>query len=355
MNKKSRIIIFSIIGVVILAAILIPKLSDEKSESPNNTLGGKGSLLQVRGIVLKYQTIDNNILVSGGVLADEEVELKSEISGKVTAIYFTEGRSVTKGDSLVKINDSELQAQLQRLKYRKELLSDIEFRQKKLLEKNAISQEEYDTALNELNVNKAETEVIRAQIDKTLIKAPFNGIIGLRNVSEGSFVTNQTLIASLQSINQVKIDFAIPEKYSSDIKTGDRVSFKISGSETRYNATVYAIEPKIDPMTRTLKIRAKASNPGLKLLPGSFADVEVILKKIDNTILVPTESVVPELKGQKVFLVKDGKAFPQSIQTGIRTDKYVQVLSGLNQNDTLITTGILQVKPGMPVKISELN
>ncbi len=355
MNKKIRIIIFSIIGVIILAAIVIPKLSDEKSETPTNSLRGKGSLLQVKGIVLKYQTIDNNILVSGSVLADEEVELKSEISGKVTSIYFTEGRSVSKGDSLVKINDSELQAQLQRLKYRKELLSDIEFRQKKLLEKSAISQEEYDTALNELNVNKAEIEVVSAQLDKTLIKAPFNGIIGLRNVSEGSFVTSSTVIASLQSINQIKIDFAIPEKYSSDIKIGDRVNFKISGLETRYSATVYAIEPKIDPMTRTLKIRAKASNPGLKLLPGSFADVEVILKKIDGTILVPTESVVPELKGQKVFLVKNGKAFPQSIQTGIRTDKYVQVSGGLSEKDTLITTGILQLKPGMSVQIQELN
>jgi len=355
MNKKIRILILSSIGVIILAAIIIPKLGSDENKSPTNSPRGGGGPLQVKGTILKYETINNNILVSGSILADEEVELKSEISGKIVAIYFTEGRAVSKGDTLIKINDAELQAQLQRLKYRKELLSDIEFRQKILLKKNAISQEEYDMALNELNVNKAEIEVAAAQLDKTLIQAPFNGVIGLRNVSEGSFVTNNTLIASLQSINQVKIDFAIPERYSLDIKIGDPVHFKISGSDTRYTATVYAIEPKIDPMTRTLKIRARSSNPGMKILPGTFADVEVLLKKIDKTIMIPTESVVPELKGQKVFLVKDGKAFPQSIQTGIRTDKQIQVTQGLAEYDTLVTSGILQMKPGMPLKVSELN
>jgi membrane fusion protein (multidrug efflux system) len=354
MNKKSRIVLFAIIAVVVLAAIVIPKLnSKETGVRSNNTRSG--AILQVKGTVLKNVNIDNNILVSGTIIADEEVELKSEISGKVVAIYFSEGRSVNKGDELIKINDSELQAQLLSLKYKKELLSDIEFRQKKLLEKNAISQEEYDTALNELNVNKAEIEVVQAQLDKTLIRAPFNGTIGLRNVSEGSYVTNNNVIASLQSLNQVKIDFAIPERYSQDIKIGDPIHFTISGSESKFTASVYAIEPKIDQVTRTLKIRAKCTNAGMKLLPGTFADVEVILKKIVNTIMVPTESIVPELKGQKVFLVKNGKAFSQSIQTGIRTDKNVQVTEGLSENDTLITTGILQVKTGMPVQISELN
>jgi membrane fusion protein (multidrug efflux system) len=354
MNKKVRVILLSAVGVIILAAIIIPKLSDKKS-NPTSNISRSGTSLQVKAIVLKYESLNNNILVSGSILADEEVDIKSEISGKIIGIYFTEGRSVSKGDSLLKINDAELQAQLQRLKYRKELLTGIEFRQKKLLEKSAISQEEYETALNELNVIKAEIELAKAQLDKTLIRAPFNGVIGLRNVSVGSFVTNNSIIASLQSINQLKIDFAIPERYSVFIKIGDPVNFKISGSETKHSAHVYAIEPKIDPMTRTLKIRAKTNNPGAKLLPGSFADVEVVLNKIDKTILVPTESIVPELKGQKVFLLKNGKAFPQSIQTGIRTDKNVQVTNGLVENDTLIVTGILQLKPAMPVKISELN
>lgn len=355
MNKKLRLIIVAIIAVIILGTLVIQRLSSRETVLPPNSPRGNSAPLQIKTLMLKHETINNNVLVSGSIIADEEVEIKSEISGKIAAIYFIEGRSVGKGDTLVKINDSELQAQYLRLKYRKELLTDIEFRQKKLLEKNAISQEEYDMALNELNVNKAEIEVVKAQLEKTVIRSPFNGIIGLRNVSEGSYVTNNITIASLQSINQIKIDFAIPERYSADIKTGDRIHFKISGSDTRFTASVYAIEPKIDQVTRTLKIRARCSNPGMKILPGSFADVEVLLRKIDNAILVPTESVVPELKGQKVFLVKNGKAFPQSIQTGIRTDKNVQVTGGLSENDTLITTGILQLKPGMPVQILELR
>jgi membrane fusion protein (multidrug efflux system) len=351
-NKKTILIAAAIILILIL--LMIPKLSSSGPPGGGANLN-RNAALSVKAHILKKEVLDNKVLTNGSILANEEVQLMSEVAGKIIKIHFREGSFVKKGDLLVKINDAELQAQLERDKYRLRLLEDKEYRQKRLLEKEAISQEDYDVALNELNVSKAEVELIDAQIAKTELRAPFDGIIGLKYVSEGSYVTTQTVIASLQNITPVKIDFSIPEKYAALVKVNDNVKFKITGDDESYTGKVYAIEPKIDPVSRTLKIRAIYHNIGSGIFPGSFADVELVLEKIDNAILIPTHALIPELKGQKVFLFKQGKAVPQNVETGIRTEDRVQITTGLSENDTLITSGILQLRPGMPVSISEFN
>jgi|SRR5690554_1604262 len=352
MKHKIKLIVIIVVVIVAVVLLALPKLDSSENQ---NVQSNTNAPLPVKAYIIKPQTLANNVLTSGTILANEEVELKSEESGKITNIYFKEGSRVKKGDLLVKINDAELQAQLEKAKYNLKLLEDREYRQRVLLEREAISKEDYEVSLNELNVVKADIELIKAQIEKTEIRAPFDGIIGLRNVSEGSFVNTNTIIATLQNINPVKIDFAIPEKYAGIVKTGDLVRFKIVGRDEIYTAKVYAIEPKIDPLTRTLKLRAVYSNPAGNILPGSFADVELILEKIDNAIMVPTHSIVPELKSQKVFLYKNGQAVSQNVEIGTRTDQRVQIVSGLKENDTLITSGILQIRPGMPVVISEFD
>jgi membrane fusion protein (multidrug efflux system) len=353
MKKRLKLIVIIIVVFIVAVLIALPKLSSTGNEAPAQQ--NMNAALPVKAHILKEEKLANNIVTSGTVLANEEVELKSEEAGKITNILFKEGSKVKKGDLLVKINDAELRAQLEKAKYNLKLLEDREYRQRVLLEREAISQEDYDVSLNELNVVKAEIELVKAQIDKTEIRAPFNGVVGLKNVSEGSFVNTSTVIATLQNINPVKIDFSIPEKYSGSVKTGDPINFKIFGTGGTYGGKVYAIEPKIDPLTRTLKMRAVYSNPSRDILPGSFADVELVLSQFDDALMVPTHSIVPELKGQKVFLFKNGLAVPQNVEIGIRTDQRVQVTKGLNENDTLITSGILQIRPGMPVVISEYN
>ncbi len=354
MSKKKKITIISAVVVVILVLLALPKINFSGSQDNFQRLNANSQVL-VNAHILKPEVLGNNIITSGTVLANEEVDLKSEVAGKITQIAFKEGSRVKKGDLLVKINDAELQAQLRREQFKLELLKDKEYRQKKLLEREAISQEEYDDALNQLNVSRSEVDLIKAQLEKTEIKAPFNGIVGLKNVSEGSFINSSTVIASLQNINPIKIDFSIPEQYAGSVKIGDKVNFKLVGEKEENIAKVYAIEPKIDPVTRTLKIRAIYSNPAGRILPGAFADVKLILDKIENALMVPTQAIVPELKGQKVYLYKSGKVVSQKIETGIRTDIKVQATSGLNPDDTLITSGILQVKDGVPVKITEFN
>jgi membrane fusion protein (multidrug efflux system) len=354
MSKKVKVIVISGIVILILFLLALPKINFSSApENLNHSAGNPG--LHVSAHIIKPERLANNVLTSGSVLANEEIELRSEVAGKIVSLYFREGSNVKKGDLLVKINDAELQAQLNRAKYNLKLLEDREFRQRQLLEREAISQEDYEFSLNQLNVARSEIELVEAQIEKTEIRAPFSGRIGLRHVSEGSFVNTTTAIAALQNIDRLKIDFSVPERHAGSVKIGDPVKFRVVGIEGTNEARVYAIEPKIDPLTRTLKIRAIYSNPQRKILPGSFADVELILNVIDDALMVPTHSVIPELKGQKVFLYRNGQILSQNIEIGIRTDKEVQVLSGLKVNDTLITSGILQLRPGMPVVISEFK
>jgi membrane fusion protein, multidrug efflux system len=355
MKKQYKIIIFTVVAAVILFLLILPKLGSSGNVTSATGRPAAGSRLNVSAHIVKPEILENNVLTTGTVLANEEVELRSETSGKIVRIYFNEGSNVNKGELLVKINDEELRAQLDRAKYRFKLLEDREYRQSVLLKREAISQEDYDVSLNELNMAKSEVELIQAQINKTEIKAPFNGRIGLKSVSEGSFVTNSTIIATLQNINPIKVDFSVPEKYSVQVEKGDKVNFTVTGSNETFTAEVYAIEPKIDPVTRSLKIRAIFRNEQGKILPGSFADVQLILKEINNAILIPTQSVIPELQGQKVFLYKNGNALPVIIETGIRNEETVQVTDGLSENDTVITSGILQIRPGMPVAISQFN
>jgi membrane fusion protein (multidrug efflux system) len=354
MKKNIKTYVIAGVGIVILILLAIPKLKSTDDKAKGNIFRTSGPL-PVKAHITKYEVLDNKVLTTGTILANEEVELKSEVSGKITKIFFREGSYVNAGDLLVKINDADLQAQLQSAKSRLELQKDTEYRQKQLLEKEAISQEDYDMTANQLEVNQAEVELIKAQIDKTEIRAPFSGIIGLKNVSEGSFVTNSTVIASLQNINPVKIDFSIPERYSSMVDAGDKINFTITGNNKNYIGNVYAIEPKIDPVTRTLQLRALCSNTGREILPGSFANVELVLKKINNAILIPSEAIIPDLKGQKVFIYRNGKALPQPVETGIRTDQNVQLTSGVSEGDTIITSGMLQLRPGASVSISEFE
>lgn len=352
-NNLKKIIISAVI-LVLLLIILLPKLLSSSSVKNSNLAGNKlDQIISVKAYIIKPETVDNKVLTTGTILANEEVELKSEVAGKITKILFNEGSYVNKGDLLVKINDADLQAQLRRAESKVKLAEEKEFRQRQLRDGNLISQEEYDNTVSELNVNKADYDLIKAQIDKTEIRAPFSGTIGLRSVSEGSYLTTATVIATFQNLNIIKVDFSIPEKYSTSVKKGDELDFRISGSATVFKAKIYAIEPKIDPGTRTLKIRAICNSNYSELIPGAFANVELSLKKINDAILVPSVAIVPELKGQKVYLYKNGVVAQQNVEIGIREETSIQIVSGLNAGDTVITSGILQIKPMSKVTISE--
>jgi membrane fusion protein (multidrug efflux system) len=286
-------------------------------------------------------------------MAYEEIELRSEIAGRIVKIGFTEGNAVSRGALLVKINDRDLEAKLARLQVERELAEREERRQHSLRQTNLASEREYDAALAKVKTLDAEIQLIKADIAKTEIRSSINGIVGLRTVSEGSYVTSATPIARVQQIDRVKIDFSVPEKYASMLRKNAKVVFTVTGSDRTYEGTVYATEPKIDLATRTVKVRALASNADRSLLPGAFAKVLLVLEKIDSAIVVPTGSIVPELNGQKAYVYTNGKAQARPVQTGIRTDSLLQITEGIRAGDTLIVSGLLQIKDKMSVTIRQ--
>ncbi len=359
MSKGVRRLITFTVLLLVFGGLAYPKVKPLfSSASDSNTSGGSSQanrILQVEAVELEYETIEDRIFSSGTVQANELVELTAEASGIVTNVFFEEGREVSRGDLLVKINDSELQAQKQRALYRLNLAQQREERQRRLLERGGISQDDYDATLNEVNVFRAEVQLIEAQIEKTEVRAPFSGVIGLKYISTGSYITPASRIASLQEVNPIKIDFSIPERFISSVDVGDEINFTVQGVDSTFTGRVYAIEPRIDTDTRTLQIRAISDNSEQLLFPGAFANIVLILDEIDDALMVPTIAIIPELNSQKVYLVQDGRVEESRIRTGIRRSDKVQILEGAEVGDIILTTGLLQVRPGMEVEISDLK
>jgi membrane fusion protein (multidrug efflux system) len=252
---------------------------------------------------------------------------------------------------LLKVNDIELRAQLSQAMTKQGLAAENERRANLLLKKEAISQEEYDIASAEYRSLKAQTQLIKAQIAKTTIKAPFSGKIGLRNISPGTFVTPSNLITKLVSADQLKISFSIPEKYATEVKNNTPILFTIPNNSEKYTAKIYAIEPEIETATRTLKIRAIAKNPNGKLLAGTFATIELPLKNIKGAFQIPSEAVVPVQDGKVVFIANNGKAKEIKIETIARTDKDVIVIQGIKSGDTILTSGVMALKDEADIKV----
>lgn len=350
-RMKVKYIVYAII-IIGFSGFIAYRITENKSESDKSKgKDSKAKAITVSGIVAKTETFENNLSLSGSVEANEQVEIRSEVSGIVEGIYFQEGSNVSKGQLLFKVNDAELRAQLRQAQTKQGLASENERRAKLLLQKEAISQEEYDISNAEFRSSQSQSQLFRAQIAKTSVKAPFSGKIGLRSISTGTYISPMVLVANLVNISKLKITFSVPEKYASQVKLNTSLSFTVSGSDTKYFAKVYAIEPGIDTNTRTLQIRAIAENKNGALLPGSYANVELPLEKLKNVIVVPTEAIIPVQNGKKVFIAENGKAKEVKVETATRTAASIVVLSGLKAGDTIITTGVLSLKAKASVKI----
>jgi membrane fusion protein (multidrug efflux system) len=353
MNKAVKTILFIIIAGLIIGFILYPKFKTE--ETGPQVAQRQRSILPVEARIVVPQRIENIIRITGAILANESVTIRSEISGKIEKIYFQEGQRVKEGDILLAINDDEIVAQYERLKFTQKLNEDIEYRQRQLLEKEAISREEYEIALTTLNTTKSDIKEREARLAKHKLMAPFDGIIGLRQVSEGSYITPSDYIVNIYSINPIKIEFSVPGKYSALVEKGDSISFVVESFDKRFTGVIYAVEPRIDERTRTLQIRAICNNEEEVLIPGQFANIEYTLNVLSDALMVPSEAIIPELNSHKVYTYKNGIVNQAQITIGLRTDNEVQVTRGINGGDTVITTGILQVRQGMPVRISSIN
>ncbi|WP_460948075.1 efflux RND transporter periplasmic adaptor subunit [Spirosoma daeguense] len=320
--------------------------------------GGKGGGKDapptvVNGFVVITKQLQEDIVSSGSLLAAEQVDIYPEISARITQLNIQEGQPVAKGALLVKLFDADLRAQLQKLQAQADNARRTEERNKQLLARGGISQQEYDIVTTNLQSSLADIELVKANLQRTEIRAPFSGIIGLRNVSPGAVVSPNTLIARLQQVSSLKLDFSIPEKYGPYVRNGSAISFLVDGSNQQSQGVVYAVEPGVEEQTRNLRIRARVNNASARFRPGTFARVTLTIQN-QQSLVVPTQAVIPQTRTNQVIVVKNGKAVFKDVKTGLRTAGSIQILSGLAAGDTVATTGLLFLKPDSPVKVNRV-
>ncbi|MGS2737963.1 efflux RND transporter periplasmic adaptor subunit [Sinomicrobium sp. M5D2P17] len=347
---KIRTIIFGLLGIG-LVGLIAYRINKNNSAGDTPQISSR-TPLKIAGMILKPRKFEDQLFLSGSLEANEQVDIRSEVSGVVENIYFKEGAVVAEGQELFKVNDIELKAQLSKVQTAKKLAAENERRAKLLLEKQAISQEEYDIASADYQSATAEAELIAAQLYKTSVRAPFSGTIGLRNISKGTYVTPTAIIAKLVNTEQLKLTFSIPEKYVSRMKVNSTLTFTTSDTEKLFSAKIYAVEPEVEVTTRTLKMRAIVDNSDGVLYPGMFVNVNFPLEVVQDALMVPTEALIPIQNGKEIFIVQDGKARAVEVKTGSRTKSDVRVISGLKPGDTILTYGVMALDNGTPVEVT---
>jgi membrane fusion protein (multidrug efflux system) len=362
MKKSAKIILFSIIALLILLIVLYPSIKKrfvgEKSAQPVSApyLGSRGGApLNINAKVIKPEALIDMIRIStANIIPDEEVDLTFESSGMITDIYFQEGLAVKKGQLLAKVNDKPLQAELQKLQAQIPLAEDRVFRQKSLLEKDAVSKEAYEQVSTELEKLHADLELVKARIAQTELRAPFDGVIGLRNVSEGAYASPTTIVTHLTKITPLKVEFSVNEKQADFIGPGTKITFQTPPDLAVYQAVIYAVESRLDQNTYTLKARARYPNSSGRMKPGRSANVEIHSGEIKNALVIPNEAIIAEMGHDIAYIYSEGKAKQIEVIKGIRSESNIQILEGLNPGDTLIISGVMQLRDGLPVTIDNI-
>ncbi len=341
--------------IVVCAAFLILSCSKKKDDSPSGRKAKQQGPVMVNAFLVQPHTVSEDIEVPGSLLPFEETQIRSEVSGRIVYLNVQEGATVSKGALMVKLFDKDLQAQIKKLEVQLKIKDKTAERNKELLAINGISQQEYDLSTLDVENLRADIESTQIDISKTEIRAPYAGNVGLRNVSIGSYLSPTDIITTLRQVDRLKLEFSIPEKYAKDIKKGNIITFKVSGGEQNHKATVIATENNVDQNTRTLKVRAVVNKSHAELVPGAFAKVNLQLGKDTEALMIPTQAVIPQARDKQVIRYSNESIQFMVVETGIRDSAYVQVLSGLKKGDTVVTSGLMSIRPDSKVKITKVD
>lgn len=344
--------LFAAVGLVGISAISCK----EKKETPEVMRVRSVNLpIQVEAFVVRTKALNENIEVPGTLLPYETTEIRPEISGRIVELNIAEGRVVPKGTLLVKLFDEDLQARLKKLQVQLSIAEKTVERQKALLEISGISQQEYDLSQLEANNLNADIELVKVDIGKTRIAAPYTGKIGLKNISLGAYVTPTNVLTTISQVNDLKLEFTVPEKYSENMNRGKVVNFTINGADKKYTATIMATESAIEANTRTLKVRAIVKGRHDELVSGGFAKVSLELGNAGEPLVIPTQAIIPQARDKKVVVYHNGQPEFKVVTTGIRDSTFVQILGGLKEGDTIVTTGLLAIRPDSKITLTKVN
>ncbi len=343
---------YKYITIAILAlSSFVYSCKENKDDARKST---KTPVPKVDAFVVMPKELSHLIEVPGSLAPFEETELHPEVSGRVTDLFLKEGTEVKAGTLLVKLYDADLQAQLRKLRVQLAIAQKTEERQEALLKINGISQEEYDGSVLAVNNIRADIDILKTSIAKTEIRAPFNGKIGLRNISMGAYITPQTIISTIRQMNALKLVFSVPERYSAFMIPGAIVHFTVEGSAQDYSATIIANENNITNDTRSLDVKAVVKLADTKLVPGAFAKVKIDFNKNTTALMIPTQAIIPQARNKKVIAMRNGITFFEIVTTGLRDSAMVEITGGLKAGDTVLISGLMSVKPSMAVKFNKI-
>jgi len=345
---------------VFLLAILFPAFlmschSEKKKDGGGGGAGRQQGPLVVDGFVVSPHAVSDNIEVPGSLLPAEETQIRTEVAGRIVQMNIVEGTTVERGALLVKLFDQDLQAQLNKLEVQLKIAEKTEERQRELVAINGISQQDYDLSALQVENLKADIQTTKIAISKTEIRAPYRGKVGLRTVSLGYYLSPTEVVTTLRQVDQLKLEFSVPEKYVKDIAKGAVVRFKIDGGSQQHRATVMATESGVDQATRTLRVKALVNERHPELVPGVFAKVNLQLGNDPHALMVPTQAVIPQAREKQVIVLRKDSAVFTTVQTGVRDSVYVQISQGLKAGDTVITTGLMAIRPNAKIKVSKVN
>jgi membrane fusion protein, multidrug efflux system len=321
----------------------------------DNAAYEKPPIQKVEGYIVKTMPISDKAELPGSIIANETTEIHPEISGRLVYLNINEGKTVGKGTLLAKIYDGDLQAQLKKLNVQLAVAEQTVKRMGELLKISGVSQQEYDLSALQVNTIMADMEIVRTNITRTEIRAPYSGTLGLKNISSGAYITPQTTLTTIRQNSQLKLDFILPEKFTGSLKPGQTVDFTIEGNPKKYTAKVIAAESGLAENTRSQNIRALVINNDGNLLPGVFAKVVSDFNADPNGLMIPTQAIVPQARGKKVIIYRSGIATFTNVTTGIRDTSFIQITSGLKAGDTIITTGLMSLKPDAQVELNKIN
>jgi membrane fusion protein (multidrug efflux system) len=340
------------IFILLLLLLVVFACSQKKEEPGRQRMSGPVS---ADGFVVETHTISDKVEVPGSLLPFEETQIRAEVSGRVVQLNIPEGNIVPKGAILVRLFDQDLRAQLRKLEVQLQIAIKTEERQGELLKISGISQSDYDLSTLSVENLKADIETTKIAIYKMQIRTPYEGRVGLRNVSLGAYISANDIITVLRQDKQLKLEFSVPEKYAKNIQTGYVVEFKVDGGIAYHRATVIATENSVEQTTRTLKVRAKVDENNPELVPGIFAKVNLQLGKNDNAMLVPTQAIIPAARNKQLVVCKNGMAKFSVVETGVRDSSFVQILTGVQVGDTVVTTGLMGLRPDAKVNITKVT
>lgn len=343
-------------GILLITVMILASCGKKETEAPQGRGGSrqKGPMV-VDGFLVEQRELSESVEVPGSLMPAEQTQIRAEVTGRVVAMNIPEGGIVKKGAVLVKLFDQDLQATLKKLQVQLQIAEKNAERSKELLAINGISQQDYDLAVLNSDNLKADIESTKIAISKTEIRAPYDGQVGLRNVSLGTYLSPTEIVTSLRDVNSLKLEFSVPEKYAKTINKGYKVRFRVDGGRKEHLGVVIATEGNVDPTTRTLKIRALVTGKDKELVPGVFAKVNLQLGQTDAALMIPSQSVIPTARNKQVIVVRGDTVAFNIVETGIRDSAYVQINNGLKVGDTVITTGLMAIRPSAKVKIGKLN